>query len=303
MDLTTATPIEIDTALAALYAEQRAAEARIDRATVSVLQVAGAKRTYGRGNSGWTMTAAEAEARARVIAADLASSVTWVRGNAQSAVDALDKARADLASVHAEQSRIGEEFTRRGGWTRAFLVTDGHVHSSMNCSTCNNGEYATSFTWLVQFSGHDEAEVVEAAASRACTVCYPSAPVEIAGESALMTPDERTRAEAREAAAKAKAERQAKKVAGGLTADGSEFVVSYPGWRAGTVATEHFKTERAAVQWLVQYVVWDGGWDGDKAPAFAAVVEAVAAKHGKAVEDVRAELDAKVAAKRKRDSR
>lgn len=313
MNLQTMTPVEVDTMLAALYAEQNKVGTSVARATDTVMRAGGARRTYGRGNSGWSMTQAEAEAKARATAAD-ETAAAWTKRDAEKAVEALDAARAALAQVHAEQARIGEEFTRRGGWTRAFLVTDGHVHSSMNCSTCNNGEYPTVFTWLVEFSGGTEADVVEAAASRACTVCYPSAPVETAGESRLMTPDERTRAEQREAAAKAKVERQAAKVAKGLTADGSEFVVSYPGTRreqdrvtrqyveVEVDRREYFKTERAAVQWVVQYAAWSG-WDCEKAPAFTAVVEAVAAKHGKTVAEVRADLQAKVAAKIKRDNR
>jgi hypothetical protein len=33
---------------------------------------------------------------------------------------------------------LHEEFVRRGGWTRAFLVTNtgGHVHRTMDCRTC-----------------------------------------------------------------------------------------------------------------------------------------------------------------------
>jgi len=65
------------------------------------------------------------------------------------------------------------------GWTRAFLVTNsnGHVHSSMNCSTCNRNGKATTFAWVTDFSDHDEAQIVAAAGWRACTVCYPTAPV------------------------------------------------------------------------------------------------------------------------------
>lgn len=70
------------------------------------------------------------------------------------------------------------EFSRRGGWTRAFIVAGGHVHATKFCSTCNNGVYPTQFGWLTEFSGKTEAEVIEAAGSRACTVCYPDAPVD-----------------------------------------------------------------------------------------------------------------------------
>lgn len=299
MNLTTATPVEIDTVLAGLYAEQQKIGSTIDRHLTDCMYRAGAKRTYGRGNGGWTMTAKDAEAKVREMLAN-GEVASWDVAGYERTITAIDEAREALAKVHAEQRRIGEEFTARGGWTRAFLVTDGHVHSSMSCSTCNNGQYATDFTWLVDFSGRTEAEVVEAAADRACTVCYPTAPVETAGPSALMTPDERTRAEQRDAAAKAKAERDAKRIANGLTADGSEFVVSHPGYNDRT-ATERFKTEKAAVQWMVQRIMWGAHGTEDYTPAFNAIIEALMTKHGQTRDEVLADVAKRVAAKAKRD--
>ena len=59
--------------------------------------------------------------------------------------------------------------------TRAFVVPDGHVHRSMGCSTCYP---TTEFGWVTELSGSTEAEIIEAAGSRACTVCYQNAPVD-----------------------------------------------------------------------------------------------------------------------------
>jgi hypothetical protein len=47
----------------------------------------------------------------------------------------------------------------------------------MNCSTCNRGERPTQFQWMTDYSGMGEAQIVAAAGWRACTVCYPTAPV------------------------------------------------------------------------------------------------------------------------------
>lgn len=99
--------------------------------------------------------------------------------------------------------------TRR--WNRAFLVTNqnGHIHSSMHCNTCFP---STQYGWLPALSGKTEAEIIEYAGMKACTVCYPDAPV------AKMTPAERkshTRAEveARKAVkAAAKLEKELAKV-------------------------------------------------------------------------------------------
>ena len=83
------------------------------------------------------------------------------------------KAQALTAAIAAERL-IGEEYE---GWSRFFLVTSskGHIHSSMNCSTCN---WQTTFGWLPDVSGLDEEAAVEAHGALLCTVCFPSAPVE-----------------------------------------------------------------------------------------------------------------------------
>ncbi len=303
MDLTTATPVEIDTVLADLYDQQYTIGNTIDRHITSVMHHADAKRIYGNRGHTWNMTTADAEAKVRTALADGTTLAYEVRSH-QRTLDALDEARARRAAVHARQTEIGAEFTRRGGWTRAYLVTDGHVHSSMGCSTCNNGQYATGFHWLVEFSGGTEADVVKAAADRACTICYPTAPVATAGPSTLMTPDERTRAEQRGAAAKAKAARLAKKIEKGLTADGSEFKVEYVD--GDRVRTEWFKTEQAAIQWVVQYTVWAGYYPNradERTPGYAQVIQAVASKHGQTIAQVEEMIAAKVAAKIKRDAR
>lgn len=315
MNLTTATPVEIDTELARLYGVHLAARQEATFAAEYVHHAANDKRVYRGRSRDWVMTTADAVEKAREIAD---TDTTYVGNQAARALARYDAAKAAVAAASDAMKPLNDEYRSRP-WTRAFLVTDGHVHSSMDCSTCNNGEYNTQFSWLTEFSGGTEADVVAAAADRACTVCYPSAPVETAGPSALMTPDERTRAEKRDDAAKAREGRLAKKIAKGLTADGSEFVVTYVDHNAGgherdpqtgqstyvykdRARTERFKTEQAATQWLVQYTIWDGP-DGDKAPAFAAIVEAVAAKHGESVETVREEIAAKIAAKIKRDNR
>ena len=75
-----------------------------------------------------------------------------------------------------EELRIEER--KYTGWSRFFLVAGGHLHSSMNCSTCNNGFNPTEFYWYPTLAGLNEAEAVEAVGSVLCTVCFPSAPVE-----------------------------------------------------------------------------------------------------------------------------
>ena len=65
------------------------------------------------------------------------------------------------------------------GWTRFFLLTssDGHVHSSTNCGTCNKGRSLSTFALWVELSGVEIAAAVEKLGPALCSVCYPTAPV------------------------------------------------------------------------------------------------------------------------------
>jgi len=102
------------------------------------------------------------------------------------AFDALQVARDALALVEKEYD----------GWSRFFLVLNvgGHVHSSMNCSTCNNGKQDTRFAWLPELSGLNEADAVADQGAILCTTCYPSAPVEFTNKYDL---DEQAKLDAR----------------------------------------------------------------------------------------------------------
>ena len=118
---------------------------------------------------------------------------------------------AEILSVEGEMVPL-EELYNAQRWNRAFVVPDGHVHRSMGCSTCYP---TTEFHWVTEMSGKDEAEIVEAAGSRACTVCYPSAPVD-APASRILHPTEVAAEKARQARAAKKAEDAAKKAANAI---------------------------------------------------------------------------------------
>lgn len=115
--------------------------------------------------------------------------------------ESVEKHEIELAEIENEAFPLHAEFTRRGGWSRFFLVTNqnGHIHTSMQCQTCFHD---TQFGWLPQYSGMDMEEIVAAEDYRCCTVCLPIAPAEQKAAA-----QRRTR-EQREAKA---AERQAKK--------------------------------------------------------------------------------------------
>lgn len=89
----------------------------------------------------------------------------------------LERYQESLAAVVAEAQPFNDEFERRGGWARYFLVTNGngHVHKSMHCSTCFP---TTQYAWLVDLAAKNEHQMVEAHGESACSVCFPSAPSE-----------------------------------------------------------------------------------------------------------------------------
>lgn len=86
-----------------------------------------------------------------------------------------EKAKENLDNARSAYNEANSHYE---GWNRYFGVPDGHIHSSMDCHSCNNGAYATSFVWLPELSGSTEEEAVAVGGSTLCTHCYPTAPVE-----------------------------------------------------------------------------------------------------------------------------
>lgn len=318
MDLTTATPVEIDTVLARIMGDQDSISARIGTAIDALHYAANDKKVGSWGRREWEMATDEARAKVEEYAK---SETPWVASKAQQALDNLDNLRKQAQALREEAAPLNAEFRRRGGWTRAFLSTssNGHIHSSRNCSTCYS---TTQYFWFVDLSGHDEAEIVAKAGSDACTVCYPTAPVnDLKRPRSIFSDDEKAAQKAREEREQAKADRLAKRIANGLTEDGSEFVVEWVEKNRGghqrnpetgqteyvyrdRVQRERFKTEAAAVQWVVRYITWGDTLDGsEKSPAYEQIIEAVAAKHNLTIEEVREDVSKKVVAKMKRDAR
>lgn len=130
--------------------------------------------------------------------------------------------------VITEKMEPYEEEYKRRPWPRAWIVPGGHVHRSNYCSSLHNGRERTPIFVQVEYSGKTEAEIVADAASRACTICFPSAPV--AKPSKMELPQERQAREAREA----------EKAAKGITnRDGSPVII-------GARFKDTIKAERTA---------------------------------------------------------
>lgn len=273
MNFETATPVEIDTPLAAIY--ERIYDLQFDLAVAcnrADSYQAGLEK-YEAGDFRYSSYTAEY--------------LTTLEAKIAEISDAIEEARAETLPYEAE-------FTRRGGWTRAWLVdnTNGHVHNSMNCSTCFE---TTRFGWLPQVSGFDEAEIVAQAGEKACTICYPSAPAEVLNNpSALELPRRREERLAREAE---KAEKMAAKAAKSLSHDGSVVTITWE--YEGTKGVRHpdgrytyepttyraskeLKTYRGAELFVINALADQNGVDRETPPNYLVneVIARMASKKG-----------------------
>ncbi|MCU6479006.1 hypothetical protein [Arthrobacter sp. A2-55] len=168
--LTASTPVDIDTELAELYYRQAKHASRIGS-----------------------------------LRASMDRDAVWGRGRSAGLAEALANEEATLRAVEEEIAPFDAEFRRRGGWSRFFMVmaNDGHLHKSRSCHSCTP---KTVYAWMPEFSGEDEAGVVEMAGKDACTFCFPTAPV----HQPSMLP---FRVAEREEAQQRAAEREAKRAA------------------------------------------------------------------------------------------
>lgn len=305
LDLSTWTRAQVDEKLAELYNDRYTYEHRLASHNDHLAHLVGKDL---RPQDRWNATATPAEVEERIALArdrEGGPEFTYIDSDMLKYADKRNDCLAAIDKIQHEMDKYETEFDARGGWTRAFLVNNanGHVHSSMGCSTCFP---TTRYHWVTEYSGADENTIVDAAGERACTVCYPSAPVETLNRPTKMfTPDEVQAQKDREARAAAKVERDAKKIEKALTADGSEFEIEYE-WMAGRKQKERFKTEQAATSWLVGKAVDLRFWP-DRKPepglpeAMDKVKRAIAEKHGMTTDEVDAMLEKKIKAKAKRD--
>lgn len=91
--------------------------------------------------------------------------------------DRLERARKDVDDFYEHYRELE---SRYAGWPRFFTTkgANGHIHSSMNCSTCNKMGTRTDFSWQPELSGLKEANAVAKLGPAMCTTCFPSAPTD-----------------------------------------------------------------------------------------------------------------------------
>lgn len=104
-------------------------------------------------------------------------------GSLESAYKQIEKAREEHAALRVANAALDDvaNLYDQAPWQRYFLVTssDGHIHSSMLCHTCNKGRKMTEFALLPSISAVAVETAVKALGPALCSVCFPDAPVEM----------------------------------------------------------------------------------------------------------------------------
>jgi hypothetical protein len=207
----------------------------------------------------------------------------------------IESLENDLAEAEAKAEPFNAEWIKRGGWTRAFIVknSNGHIHKSQMCSTCFP---TTQFGWLYEVSGDSEESIVAKAGEMACTVCYPSAPVDILKrKSQFEEPDKKAARIARELR---KAEIAAKRDAKSLTdIDGNALKIpTFTDYR-GNVHYDYLDTVFKAQQYVTDHFSIH---TTEQSPNVTRVITALAHKRAQTFTEALAELKGKAIAKSKR---
>jgi hypothetical protein len=93
-----------------------------------------------------------------------------------------EQAITDTYAAAEPLARVAHDMDRDlyEGWQRFFLVE--HIHSSAACSSFRP---TTKVGWLPKVSGLTEAEAVAEYGAILCTICFPSAPVEMTNGSLI----------------------------------------------------------------------------------------------------------------------
>lgn len=272
MDLKTSTPAQIDTWWAPIWARR--------------LQALQARREQGA-----------------VYAANKDQTDPASVRKANRAYQLRDQAYDIVLATNSDADDYNAEWSRRGGWTQAWLVTssDGHIHRSRHCHTLR---WSTVIGLIPQLSGLAQDEIVGEAGEAACTSCYPDAPVEVRTRPAKFGPI----AERRAAAEKRQADQAAKRAAAAVKAitarDGSPLLDDL-GWEIKTERTAeiaYVKAAAEAVTWTdesakANYPQRWAEFSAQEAAYAERLLDALAAKHDETVEAARERLAAKVARK------
>lgn len=210
----------------------------------------------------------------------------------------LEGATLAMNRLDDEQAPFRAEFRRRGGWTRYYLVDayNGHVHRDYSNSRCSR-TWGTVHVWLTDQSGMAREDLVAMAGERACTVCFPDAPVDVLRRPSQFTPPSAAEKEARAVERRQRAEeKKAKQI---TNPDGSPLVVKYQGFpeRPSTLTAAKALAMRIEFNALAY-----GDTIGDAGrAALGTLFAAIAAKTQSSVDSVKADHEARLIKKCRRE--
>ena len=261
--------------------------------------------------SGWKLTHEEAVAKAQEIAA---TDTTYVGRQAQEGIDRLAKAQEAVEVAKAEE-KAADHWADHGRWPRYAVVPGGHIHKETGCFTLR---WDTDVRWAYPVSGDSVEEAIAEYGEALCSHCYPDAPVaQTLGKVEVDAdghPISKAQAQAiRDAKAAEKAAKLAAKEAKMVFVPGTKNLVRGPD-------KYEIKSEVTLVREIVSALAkrsdgrsfyasklnrQTGENEIDTSyPTYgewvAYAIEALAAKHGKTVEEVKAEMDKKLRAKNAR---
>lgn len=229
------------------------------------------------------------------------------------------QSEATLDSLTDEAAPYENEYARRGRWARYFRVVtsgEGHVHSSMSCHSCYP---TTTYVWLPTLSGQGADEAVDSYGSEMCSHCFPGV---------LTHPRYQSRGRIAEEAAQAraveKAERDRIKAAKGITnPDGAPLSIGrgrYPETIKSEVTAQRtlidrlvtLRTDLSEEGRARQVAEHESYGHGIPTPEYVSLLQsraqeaqsdadlitaALSHKRGVSVDEIKAAVEAKVAAK------
>ncbi|MFE9412290.1 hypothetical protein ACFYN0_26380 [Streptomyces sp. NPDC006704] len=168
-------PPEIDALNAVVAIESYRIDDQRDRCW-DRLQRALGERKVRRGRSmDWSLGRDEAEEKARLALQEGSGSELY-RSELSKVLDAMDALGTEMVKLNQGPRKVlGSEWERRGGWSRFFLVEDGHIHRSQSCFTLR---IMTRLAWQPHLSGRSDEEAVAELGPFLCSHCFRDAPTE-----------------------------------------------------------------------------------------------------------------------------
>lgn len=267
---------------------------------------------WGRQRS-WGKSFEQALEEVRAQAATPNDDKPWKQSEAQKALDELDETISQLNAAKLAEATQAALWRNHGQWLRYSVVPGGHIHT--NGRACHTLRPTTDVRWAHPVSGDSVEEAIATYGDVLCTHCFPDAPVANCGGKVSTDADGNpiTKAEAqaiKDAREAEKAAKQAAKDAKSVFVPGTRDLVEGPDLR-------EIKTERTLVTEIVDVLARYGygeSWGGsaldrkytekENYPTYrewlAYAYNALAVKHGKTVEEIKSEMQVKLAAKNRR---